>query len=98
SYARLAGFLYLWLIITGLTGALTASRIVGSGTFAESAKRVTASATLYRAAVSTELIETLSALLLAFALYATLRPADELLARLGMYFRMSESIIGGVGI
>jgi len=98
GYARLAGFLYLWLIITGLTGALTASRIAGSGTFAESAKRVVASATLYRAAIATELIETLSALLLGFALYVTLKPADELLARLGMYFRIAESIVGGVGI
>ena len=28
----------------------------------------------------------------------TLKPVDELLARLGMYFRMGESFIGGVGI
>ena len=40
-YARLAGFLFLWLIITGLAGMLTISHIVRSGTFAETAKRVT---------------------------------------------------------
>src|SRR2546427_9295797 len=65
-YARVAGFLYLWLIITGLAGALTISHIVGSGTFAETAKRVVASEHLYRVALSSELIETLSAVLLAF--------------------------------
>jgi hypothetical protein len=42
-YARVAGFLFLWLIITGLAGALTISHIVGPGTFAETAKGVVAS-------------------------------------------------------
>jgi hypothetical protein len=97
-YARLAGFLFLWLIITGLAGAITTSRIAGSGTFSDMAKRVVASEHLYRAALSSELIETMSALLLAFALYATLRPVDKLLAQLAMYWRVGESLIGCVGI
>ena len=97
-YARVAGFLYLWLIITGLAGTLTISHIVGSGTFAESAKRVVASEHLYRVALSSELIETLSALLLAFALYVTLKPVDKLLAQIAMYCRLGESFIGGVGM
>src|SRR5712691_3099182 len=65
-YARLAGFMFLWLIITGLAGALTISHIAGSGTFGETAKRVVASEHLYRVALSSELVETLSAVLLAF--------------------------------
>jgi hypothetical protein len=97
-YARLAGFLYLWLIITGLAGTLTISHIVGSGTFAETAKRVVASEHLYRVALSSELIETLSAILLAFALYVTLKPVDKLLAQIAMYWRLGESFIGGVGM
>jgi len=90
--------LFLWLIITGLGGALTISHIVGSGTFAEAAKRVVASEHLYRVALSSELIETLSAALLAFALYVTLKPVDKLLAQMAMYFRLGESFIGGVGM
>src|SRR5438552_8471367 len=97
-YARVAGFLFLWLIITGLAGALTISHIVGSGTFAETAKRVLASEHLYRVALSSELIETLSALLLAFALYVTLKPVNKLLAQIAMYWRLGESFIGGVGM
>ncbi|MBZ5570004.1 MAG: DUF4386 domain-containing protein [Acidobacteriia bacterium] len=97
-YARVAGFLFLWLVITGLAGMLTISRIVGSGDFATKAKRVVASEHLYRLALSSELIETLSALLLAFALYATLKPVDRLLAQIAMYWRLGESFIGGVGI
>jgi hypothetical protein len=97
-YARVAGFLFLWLIITGLAGGLTISHIVGSGTFAETAKRVVASEVVYRVALLSELIETLSALLLAFALYVTLKPVDTLLAQIAMYWRMGESFIGGVGV
>src|ERR1017187_9360105 len=97
-YARLAGFLFLWLIITGLAGALTISHIVGSGTFAETAKRVVASEHLYRVALSSELIETLSTVLLAFALYVTLKPIDRLLAQVAMYCRLGEAFIGGAGM
>ena len=96
-YARVAGFLFLWLIITGLAGALTISHIAGSGTFAETAKRVVASEHLYRVALSSELIETLSAVLLAFALYVTLKPVDKRLAQFAMYWRLGEAFIGGVG-
>ncbi|HYU47653.1 MAG TPA: DUF4386 domain-containing protein [Terriglobales bacterium] len=97
-YARVAGFLYLWLIITGLAGMLTISHIVGSGDFAAKAKRVAASEHLYRVALSSELIETVSAVLLAFALYVTLKPVDKLLAQIAMYWRLGESFIGGVGM
>jgi hypothetical protein len=97
-YARVAGFGFLWLIVTGLAGALTTSHIAGSGTFAEIAKRVAASEHLYRAALASELIETLSAVLLAFALYVTLKPIDKLLAQVAMYWRLGESFIGGAGM
>lgn len=40
--------------------------------------------------------ESLSAVLLAFALYVTLKPVDNLLAQIAMYFRLGESFIGGV--
>ena len=90
TYARLAGFLFLWLIITGLAGLLINSQIVGSGSCTESAKRVVASEHLYRLALCFELIETLSAALLAFALYETLKPVDKLLAQFAMYCRLGE--------
>jgi hypothetical protein len=97
-YARIAGFVFLWLIVTGLAGALTVSHIVGSGTFAEASKRAAASEHLYRVALSSELIETLSAVVLAFALYVTLKPVDKLLAQIAMYCRLGESFVGGVGM
>jgi hypothetical protein len=97
-YARLAGFLFLWLIVTGVAGLVIESHVAGSGTFAETAKRISASEHLYRVALCTELIETMSALVLAFALYVTLMPVDKLLAQMAMYWRLGESFIGGVGV
>jgi uncharacterized protein DUF4386 len=97
-YARLAGFLFLWLIATGLTEAITLSRIVGSGTFAERAARVAASQRLYRIALCSGLVETLSVLVLAFALYVTLEPVDRFLAQMAMYWRFTEGFIGAVGV
>jgi hypothetical protein len=78
-YARVAGFMFLWLIIADLAGLLTISHIVG--TLAETTKRVVASEHLYRVALSSELIESVSAVLLAFALYVTLKTVDKLLAQ-----------------
>jgi hypothetical protein len=59
-YARLAGFLFLGEIIFALGSGFVLSHIAGSGTFAETAKRIAASERLYRAALSTVLIVTLS--------------------------------------
>jgi len=95
-YARIAGFVYLWLIITDVAGVITISHIVGSGTFAETAKRVLASEHLYGVALSSELIEALSIVLLAFALYVTLKPVDKLLAQIALYWKLGESFISGV--
>ncbi len=98
NYARLAGFLFLWLIATGLTAMFTTSNITGAGSFAEKAQSVVASERLYRLALWSELTETLSAALLGFALYVTLRPVDRLLAQLALYCRLGESFVGCVGV
>ena len=95
-YARLSGFLLLWLIINGLGGALLFSRIAGSGTFVETAKRIAASERLYRVALSSQVIETLCTVLLAFALYVTLKPVNNLLAQLAMIFCLEDSILSWV--
>jgi hypothetical protein len=97
-YARVAGFAYLWLIVTGIASMVTISRITGSGTFLERARNVAVSERLYRVALSCGLIETLSAVLLAFALYVTLKPVDKLLAQMAMFWRLGESFTGGVGV
>jgi Domain of unknown function (DUF4386) len=97
-YAKVAGFLFLWLIVTGLAGMMIVARVAGSGSFGEVAQRVVVSEKLYRLGLMIELIETLSALLLGYALYVTLKPINSALARLALYFRLTESVVGCVGM
>ena len=66
-YARVAGFLFLWLIILGIAGLVITSRVIGSGPFAQTAKRVVASEHLYRAALSCGVVEAVSAALLPYS-------------------------------
>ena len=94
TYARLAGFLFLVEIILALGSGFALSHIAGSGSFAETTKRIATSERLYRAALSTVVIVTLSSALLAFALYATLRPVNRLLAQLGIIFWLGDSFLG----
>jgi Domain of unknown function (DUF4386) len=92
-YARLAGFLLLWLILNGLVSTLILSQISGDGSFAETAKRIAASERLYRVALSAGVIETLSSVLLAFAFYVTLKPVNTFLAQLAMIFNLQDSFL-----
>src|SRR5262249_8437215 len=93
-YARLAGFVLLWLMINGVASALTLSHITGSGTFAETATRIAASERLYRLALADLVIENLSGGLLAFALYVTLKPVNHRLAILAMICSVVDSTLG----
>lgn len=95
-YARLAGFLLLWLIINGLIGVLILSRIAGSGTFAEAATRIAGSERLYRVGLTSGVIEILSGVLLFFALYVTLKPVNSFLAQLAMIFSLVDSALGAL--
>jgi hypothetical protein len=94
AYARLAGILSLEAIVVALGGGAILSHIAGDGTFAETALRVAGSERLYRVALASVLIVTLSSTLLAFALYVTLKPVNSLLAQLAMIFNLSDSVLG----
>jgi hypothetical protein len=94
-YAKIAGFVYLLLIVLFMGGQFTISHIVGSGGFAESVQHITAGERLYRVALSVQLLASVCTVVLAYALYATLRSVDENLARMAMYWRLGEAFIGG---
>src|SRR5262249_34215595 len=75
---------------------LLLSRIEGNGTFAETAKRISESERLYRVVLSSAVNVPLSAALLAFALYVTLKPVNSFLAQLAMIFNLLVSSLGCV--
>jgi Domain of unknown function (DUF4386) len=91
--ARLAGCLYLGAIIMALAGGSSVSHVAGSGNFDETAKGIVASEHLYRLGLSVVVIATLGSAVLAFALYATLRPVNSLLAQLAMIFCLGDSFL-----
>jgi hypothetical protein len=95
-YARLAGTVLLVEIILALSSGLILDHIAGIGPFAETAKKIAGSEHLYRAALSILVVVTLSSAVLAFALYATLRPVNRLLAQLAMIFSLGDSFLAMV--
>ncbi len=94
-YARIAGFVYLLLIVMFMGGEFTISHIVGSGGFVDKLNHIVAGERLFRAALSVETLTSVCTVALAYALYATLRSVDENISRMAMYWRMGEAFIGG---
>jgi hypothetical protein len=93
-YARLAGLFVLAAIIFAFSGGDILSRVAGSGTFEEIAHRVAAGERLYRVGLSLQLLGILSGAMLFFALYATLKPVNSLLAQLAMILCLMDSPLG----
>src|ERR1700674_1088269 len=95
SYARLAGFMYFFTAFD-VAGVVILSRISGSGSFLDTARSIAAWETLYRIGVLCGLLGTISTIVLAIALYVTLKPVDGNLALTALLFRLAEATIGGV--
>jgi hypothetical protein len=94
-YARLAGFMFLFVIVADLLGMFTTTHIEGSGNFAETAHRIMGSELLYRFGLSSGLIGSLCTVLLAMGLYVALKPINSNLALLALVFRLAEATLGG---
>jgi Domain of unknown function (DUF4386) len=97
SYARFAGLMYFFTVFD-VTGVVIVSRISGNGNFLDTVHSIAAWETLYRIGLLCGLVGTLSTVLLAIALYVTLKPVDGNLALAALLFRLAESVIGGVVI
>ena len=54
QYARLAGFMFLFVIVVDLLGLFITARVAGSGNFAETAHKIVASEMLFRIGLSCE--------------------------------------------
>ena len=84
----------LGVIVVALGSGSVLSHITGDGTFAETAARLAASERIYRVALSSVVIVSLVSILLAFALYVTLRPVNGLIALLAMIFNLADAFLG----
>ncbi len=94
--ARLAGFMFLFYIATGVAGmVLFAPATSGEGTAAKLAS-IAQHATLIRVAAVYSLVMMMNAFVLAVALYALTRDYDRDLALLALSCRLTEGVIGGM--
>ena len=97
-YARIAGFVYLLLIVMFMSGEFLISGIVGNGNFAAAAHNAGSSERLYRIALALQVMTPVCTVVLAYALYVTVKPVNERLAQMALLFRLGETFIGAVAI
>lgn len=96
AYARLAGFLYLFIIAVYLLGVLISSRFEVSGNVAETAHRIVAHELLFRCGLALGSLNAVCAVLLAVSLYAAVRVIDKNLALLALAFELVYAAVGAV--
>jgi hypothetical protein len=95
-YARLAGFMYLFIMAAYLLRAFIASRFEVPGNLVETAHRIKGAELVYRIGLSLGILETLCAVLLAMGLYVVVKPINNNLALLALIFELVYVAVGGV--
>lgn len=96
--ARIAGLLFLIMVVSGLFAELFFRQRIFSANAAETTARILSNPLLYRAGILSDLVMSLSYLLTAVALYRLLRCVGEDQARLMVLFAAAGSIILMVNI
>jgi Domain of unknown function (DUF4386) len=98
-YARLAGFLYLTIIVTSILSLfLVEARLVVDGDWATTTQRIAANQTLFRAGLVYDMVMFASVIALAWALFVILRGVDRNRALLALLWRMAEAVVGAVTV
>lgn len=93
--AKIAGWAYLLIIVTSMLAMIFGSnKLTVKGDTATTFNNIVANETLFRIDVAYTLIMFASVIILALALYVTLKPVNKHLALLAMLWRFAEAIIG----
>jgi hypothetical protein len=96
--ARIAGFTFLFYIAVGIASVVLMGRATSAEGIAAKLAGIAQHATAVRITVLLDVLQCLSALVLAVTLYAITREQDPDLAMLGLTCRVGEGVIGGTGI
>lgn len=96
AYARLAGFMFLFVDLAYLLGIFINSRFQVAGNVVETAHKIAAAESLYRIGLSSLLAGALCTVFLAIGLYGVLQAIDQKLALAGLVFRVVEATIFAV--
>ncbi|NHZ87593.1 DUF4386 family protein [Massilia sp. CCM 8733] len=96
-HARIAGALYLVIIVIGILGeTVIRNSLVVAGNAAETAQRILASEGLWRLGVAGQLVLLLCAVGLSLAWYVLLRPVNKNLTLLAMFFALVSLAVESV--
>ncbi len=96
-YARIAGVLYLIIIVIGFCGEFfVRDKLVVSGDVTGTANNIMASESLWRVQIAGDLILLVCAVALTMILYILLRPVNKNLALLAVFFNIVEFPIEAV--
>lgn len=93
-YARLAGFMFLFVIVADLAGMAMSSSYAVPGNLAETLHRIKGGELLIRVGFSGGFIGSICTVLLAMGLYAAVKPINGNLALLALLFRLAEATLG----
>jgi hypothetical protein len=95
-YARLAGFMYLFIIAVYLLGTYITNRFEVPGNIAETAHRMMENELLFRLGLALGSLNALCAVLLAVGLYAAVCTINKNLALLALAFELVYVAVGAV--
>ena len=93
---RLAGALYLVIILCGISGELVRSQLLPSGT--PTADAIAAHLTSFRLTIIADTLMAMADVALAIVLFKLLRPAGHLLASLATAFRLTQAAVIGASL
>lgn len=97
--ARIAGVLYLTIIISGIFAEFFVRQsLVVSGDAATTAENIMASAGLFRMGIAGDLIMIMSDVALALIFYILLKPVSNTLALLAAFFRLAQATTLGINL
>ncbi len=99
TYARLAGALYLIIIVLGLTSEVAIrGNIVVAGDASATAANISAYEGLFRLSLVADIVMALSDVGVAILLYVLLRPVNQTLALVATGFRLMQTAILGANL
>jgi NADH:ubiquinone oxidoreductase subunit K len=94
-FARLAGFMFLFVIVADLAGMAMSGGYAVPGNLAETIHRMMGGELLIRIGFSSGFIGSICTVFLATGLYVAVKPIDGNLALLALLFRLAEATLGG---
>ncbi|HXV97680.1 MAG TPA: DUF4386 domain-containing protein [Anaerolineae bacterium] len=97
--ARVAGFLYLTIIIAGIFAEFFVRQsLIAPGDATATATNIMASEGLFRIGIAGDLIMIISDVALALVFYVLLKPVSNSLALLAAFFRLAQAAILGINL